>query len=203
MVMASKSHTCLQSARPRQPHTQSLPAPATSAAARQLPALSGRRRRELAQAEFGHLLKRHFRTDTGAESTSQVPALSSSEENPISPPVTRWVRLPDTITQNPDNVTSIMLEEVVPGDKFLRRGVKRFLERVFRLVLDSKDKLVENTNNQETLKVYHKTVKGVTEDVEGLRFNTAISKMMVLNNTLLKEKEVARFLVEGLLKLLN
>lgn len=56
-------------------------------------------------------------------------------------------------------------------------GTRRFLERVWRL----KESLNE-TNNDDSL--IHKTIKKVEEDILGFRFNTAISSMMILVNSL-------------------
>ncbi len=49
----------------------------------------------------------------------------------------------------------------------------------------------------------HRTVKKVTEDIEGLRFNTAVSALMVLTNGLLKVEQVPKLAFEKLLALLN
>lgn len=54
-------------------------------------------------------------------------------------------------------------------------GIRRFLERVWRL----SEKLTESDRLENLL---HKTIKGVTEDMERYKFNTAISKMMVFTN---------------------
>jgi leucyl-tRNA synthetase len=52
-------------------------------------------------------------------------------------------------------------------------------------------------------KTYHRTVKKVTEDYEGLRFNTAISQLMVFINEAYKVGEVPRKFAEGFLQLLS
>lgn len=79
-------------------------------------------------------------------------------------------------------------------------GPRRFLERVWRLYSEVAE-IVESNNNLE--KVYHQTVKKVTEDYENLRFNTAISQMMIFINECYKEKKVPYEYLEGFLKLLN
>ncbi len=59
-------------------------------------------------------------------------------------------------------------------------GVRRFLERVWKMANKIKN---ENSNiKNENSKSLHKTIKGITEDVEEFKFNTAISKMMILMN---------------------
>jgi leucyl-tRNA synthetase len=55
----------------------------------------------------------------------------------------------------------------------------------------------------ETARVLHQTIKKVTEDVESLRFNTAISQMMVLTNELTKLVQKPRSVLESLVKLLS
>lgn len=64
-------------------------------------------------------------------------------------------------------------------------GSRKFLDRVWRLIMDENGKVRDRitTFNDGSLDVvYHQTVKKVTEDFEHLRFNTAISQMMVFVN---------------------
>ncbi len=56
-------------------------------------------------------------------------------------------------------------------------GIRRFLERVNGL-----SEHVSDTENPETLRLLHKTIKKVRSDIENSKFNTAISAMMVLVN---------------------
>lgn len=65
-------------------------------------------------------------------------------------------------------------------------GVKRFLDRVARLVLNDEGKLVatQEALTLEIEKLVHKTIKKVTDDIESMSFNTAISAMMILVNEL-------------------
>lgn len=72
------------------------------------------------------------------------------------------------------------------------QGVRRFLDRVWRLVKDDQTgELVINEveTSEESLKLLHKTIKKVTEDIENMSFNTAISAMMVFVNQLYKTNE--------------
>jgi leucyl-tRNA synthetase len=62
-------------------------------------------------------------------------------------------------------------------------GLKRFLERVWKLRAKLKTQSAKpqiKTQNLDNLA--HKTIKKVTEDIENLHFNTAISSMMILVN---------------------
>lgn len=79
-------------------------------------------------------------------------------------------------------------------------GAKRFIDRVYRLFEEKE--LVEETNaNIE--KIYHQTVKKVTEDFDKLAYNTAISQLMILVNALTKETTLTKEYAEGLVKMLN
>ncbi len=59
-------------------------------------------------------------------------------------------------------------------------GVRRFLERVWKLANKIKNENIKSKN--EDSKLLHKTIKGITEDIEEFKFNTSISKMMILMN---------------------
>ncbi|WP_404444665.1 leucine--tRNA ligase [Sutcliffiella horikoshii] len=86
-------------------------------------------------------------------------------------------------------------------------GSRRFLDRVWRLFVEENGKLsskVAEVTEEDTLeKTYHATVKKVTEDYDGLRFNTAISQMMVFINEAYKADTIAKDYVEGFVKMLS
>ncbi|TWT08487.1 leucine--tRNA ligase [Planococcus sp. CPCC 101016] len=84
-------------------------------------------------------------------------------------------------------------------------GSRRFLDRVWRLLMDEEQlsAKVTDANDSKMDKVYHQTVKKVTEDFEGLRFNTAISQMMVFINEGYKVEAIPKEYVEGFVKLLS
>ena len=79
-------------------------------------------------------------------------------------------------------------------------GAQKFLDRIFRLYESDKIKEEENKNLE---KVYHQTVKKVSEDFESLGFNTAISQMMIFINAVYKEDVFPKEYAEGFVKLLN
>ena len=79
-------------------------------------------------------------------------------------------------------------------------GAHKFLDRVFRIFADGKVKDIENKNLE---KIYHQTVKKVTDDYEKLSFNTAISQMMIFINAVYKEDVLPKEYAEGFVKLLN
>ncbi|HWA32039.1 MAG TPA: class I tRNA ligase family protein [Candidatus Paceibacterota bacterium] len=77
-------------------------------------------------------------------------------------------------------------------------GVRRFLERVWRL----QTKLDLQKNKCRTDSLLHKTIKGVGEDIGLFKFNTAIAKMMIFLNALEKEEKVGIHSFRNLLALL-
>jgi len=93
-------------------------------------------------------------------------------------------------------------------------GVRRFLEKIWRISLELKTKSLEknsdgsklSASNSQLQALLHKTIKKVTEDVENFKFNTAISAMMIFVNELepasAKGSGVTRHTFEIFLKLL-
>ncbi|UOF91594.1 leucine--tRNA ligase [Fodinisporobacter ferrooxydans] len=86
-------------------------------------------------------------------------------------------------------------------------GARRFLERVWRLFVTESGELSGKVQNQPgtgTLeRIYHQTVKKVTEDYEGLRFNTGISQLMVFINEAYRTDVLPKSFMEGFTKLLS
>ncbi|MGO1560074.1 MAG: leucine--tRNA ligase, partial [Ruoffia tabacinasalis] len=85
-------------------------------------------------------------------------------------------------------------------------GSRRFLDRVWRLLINE-DTLaladsVKESDSKELEKVYHQTVKKVTEDYEQLHFNTAISQMMIFLNEAKDADVLPIQFAEGFVKLL-
>ncbi len=87
-----------------------------------------------------------------------------------------------------------------PWDPFGIEGSKRFIDRVWRM-FETIPFVDENIPSIE--KVYHETVKKVTEDYEQLSFNTAISQLMVFVNAIYKENKFPRCYADGFVQLLN
>jgi len=61
-------------------------------------------------------------------------------------------------------------------------GVYRFLDRVRNLIANSKKRIANSGRNKELNKVFHRAIKKIGEDIESLRFNTAVSELMKLLN---------------------
>ena len=84
-------------------------------------------------------------------------------------------------------------------------GAHRFLQRVWRLVIDEETGAVridESDPDTETLRVLHQTIAGVREDLEHFRNNTAVSKLIVLTNHLTKQGTAPREAIEPLVLML-
>jgi len=80
------------------------------------------------------------------------------------------------------------------------KGCKKFLDRIYRM----KDKLVADNNySQELENIIHKTIKKVTNDILNMKFNTAVSALMILVNEYDKLANITKGDYKVLLTLLN
>ena len=99
------------------------------------------------------------------------------------------------------------LEAVKPWQTKGIAGVHRFLSRFWRLAVDSDGEIsqrVQAEAESETFQRHlHRTVKKVTEDIEALQFNTAISAMMELLNAAYKEPGITGESLETFVLLLS
>ena len=97
------------------------------------------------------------------------------------------------------------LEASAPWSMEGIRGMQRFLQRVWRNFVDSdrRVKIGESaTLTSELERKLHQTIQKVTEDIEGLRFNTAIAALIELNNQLVSLDEVPQVVAKPFLILL-
>jgi len=101
------------------------------------------------------------------------------------------------------------LEQMKPWSMSGVEGVFRFLRRVWRMCVDERDDNLslnksvtdsEPTNDQ--LRILHKTIKAVTQDIEKLSFNTAISRMMEFTNEIGPQETKPRSILEPFVLLL-
>ena len=92
------------------------------------------------------------------------------------------------------------LEADKPWDNKGIEGSRRFLDRVYRFFDEVK---IIDDNDTSKDQIYHQTVKKVTEDYENLRFNTAISQMMIFMNECYRNSHIKKEYLEGFVKLLN
>ncbi len=95
------------------------------------------------------------------------------------------------------------LEAVKPWQTKDIVGIARFLDKVWKLGGRAISAEPSDEGDGETQRLVHRTVKKVTEDIDALRFNTAISALMVLTNQLLRLDVVPRGAFEKLVLCLN
>ena len=89
-------------------------------------------------------------------------------------------------------------------------GVNRFLQRVWRLVVDEESGTLNPrlsdapaSSEPELQRTLHKTVKKVTSDTETLQMNTAIAQMMIFVNDATTAKTLPREIISAFLRLLS
>ena len=91
-------------------------------------------------------------------------------------------------------------EQTAPWSQNSIKGCKRFLDRVWAL----QDCIIDGDDYRDTLKSkFHKAIKKVSEDIETLKFNTAIATMMALLNDITATKSINRAELRTFLILLN
>tara|TARA_B110000879_G_scaffold62939_1_gene88461 strand:+ start:773 stop:3322 length:2550 start_codon:yes stop_codon:yes gene_type:complete len=104
------------------------------------------------------------------------------------------------------------LTQVKPWQMKGVEGVSRFLAKVWRVAMTQtdndgwklSDKITDDTpTDKSLLKVTHETIKKVTEDIEKMSFNTAISQMMICTNAFTKADKIPAVLLRDFLKCLN
>jgi leucyl-tRNA synthetase len=99
------------------------------------------------------------------------------------------------------------LEAMKPWSTRGVEGITRFLDRAWRLIVNEDGgpslAVIEAEPPLEQRRLLHQTIKKVTEDLEALRFNTAIAQMMVFTNEVTKLKTRQRGLLEPFVLLLS
>ena len=97
------------------------------------------------------------------------------------------------------------LDKAKPWQTKGLQGCSRFINKLWNKVCSS-DGLSENitsdTAESETIKLKHQTIKKVSDDIENLRFNTAISQMMIFTNHLTTLKSINREILQTFAQLL-
>ena len=94
------------------------------------------------------------------------------------------------------------LEASKPWSEQGVEGARRWIERVWRMAMESEDKITEEpTPNLDY--VYNFTIKKVTEDIDSLGFNTAISQMMIFINECYRSEKVNKEMLLNFIKLLS
>lgn len=99
------------------------------------------------------------------------------------------------------------LEATKPWSENGVEGAHRFLSRVWRLFVSDdgslNTKITDDGGSDEFKRTWHKTLKKVTEDLEGLRFNTAISQLMIFTNDAYKADLLPRAAMENFVQMLS
>ena len=83
------------------------------------------------------------------------------------------------------------------------QGCYRFLQKVWRLFDDEKKIIKDDCCDEKTMKLLHQTIKKSTEDLEGLRFNTVVSQLMIFVNHLTGLEVLDKGVLHQFLILLN
>jgi len=102
------------------------------------------------------------------------------------------------------------LEATKPWSTKGIEGLNRFLNRVWRLVIDEstgsmKSNIVDDDPDERINRLLQKTIKKVTDDIEDgdMKFNTAISYMMIIINELYKLEKISKKVIEEIILLLS
>ncbi|GGN96939.1 leucine--tRNA ligase [Saccharibacillus kuerlensis] len=100
------------------------------------------------------------------------------------------------------------LEATKPWNTNGVEGSHRFLSRVYRMFVEDNGALSAKISDtaagtDEFKRTWHKTIKKVTEDMEALRFNTAISQLMIFTNDAYKQEVLPRQAMEDFIQLLS
>ncbi len=93
------------------------------------------------------------------------------------------------------------LEASLPWSDKGMDGARRWLDRVWRMIME--ENMVTDEETPSLDYSYNFMIRKVTNDIETLNFNTAISQMMIFVNDCYKEKKVSRTMAVGLVKALS
>ncbi|HNW09674.1 MAG TPA: leucine--tRNA ligase [bacterium] len=94
-------------------------------------------------------------------------------------------------------------DQAIPWDTKGVVGVRRFLDKVWNLFTKDQTPSSQQKNDNEIEILLNKTIKKVSEDIEAMRFNTAVSALMILVNKLLDQKQGQQEILEKFLVLLS
>jgi len=143
---------------------------------------------------------RYFHSETGEPLRQIVAKMSKTLKNVINPDdvVNRYgadsLRLYEMF-MGPLDVTK-------PWDEKGVKGVFGFLGRTFRFLSDTGN-ISSGEEDPEVIKGLHQAIRKVETDIENLRFNTAISAMMIFINLAIKKGKIARATAESFIKILS
>ena len=83
------------------------------------------------------------------------------------------------------------------------QGCYRFTKKIWRLFTEDKTKIISDDPSKETLRIFHQTVKKVTNDLDNLSFNTAVSQMMIFINHMQNQEYYNKEILHSFLIILN
>ncbi len=140
-----------------------------------------------------------FHRETGEELKQIVAKMSKSLKNVVNPD--------DVIEKY--GADSLRLYEMFMGPLDERKpwaengvkGVFNFLNRVYRFFADTGN-ITDGEEDAEVAKLLHQTIRKVESDIENLKFNTAVSALMVFNNLVIKKGKVTKETAETFAKIL-
>ncbi|MGM0214682.1 leucine--tRNA ligase [Enterococcus sp. AZ109] len=144
-----------------------------------------------------------FNVETGEELEESPAKMSKSLKNVVNPDDVIQKFGADTLRVY--EMFMGPLDAAIPWSENGLEGSRKFLDRVWRLLVDDQGKMrdhITKINDGSLTKVYHQTVKKVTEDIENLHFNTAISQLMVFVNEAYKVDALTYEYMEGFVQLL-
>ncbi len=146
----------------------------------------------------------YFAKESGVQVSTQIEKMSKSKLNVVNPD--------DVIDAHGADAMRLYemfmgpLEMAKPWQTNGIEGIRRFLNRVWRLFFDDEDQLhggVDDSEpDQDMEKLRHGTIAAVTDDLDNLRFNTAISRMMEFVNGMNQSVRRPRTVMEDFVKLL-
>ena len=142
---------------------------------------------------------KYFHTETGEELKQIVAKMSKSLKNVVNPDDVVKAYGADSLRLY--EMFMGPLDTTKPWTETGVKGVYNFLKKVYYFFAESNN-IVEGDENKETLKLLHQTIKKVSEDIEDMKFNTAISQMMIFTNHCIKVKTVTRNTAETFAKVL-
>lgn len=132
---------------------------------------------------------KYYHTQTGEELRQIVAKMSKSLKNVVNPD--------DVIERYGADALRLYemfmgpLDERKPWAENGVKGVFNFLNRAYRFFADENN-IIEGDEDNEVAKLLHQTIQKVAYDIENLKFNTAISALMVFNNLAIKKGKVTR-----------
>jgi leucyl-tRNA synthetase len=143
---------------------------------------------------------KYFHTKTGEELKQIVAKMSKSLKNVVNPD--------DVIERY--GADSLRLYEMFMGPLDERKpwaengvkGVFNFLNRAHRFFADTNN-IMDGEEDKEVAKLLHQTIQKVATDIKNLKFNTAISALMVFNNLAIKKGKVTKTTAETFAKILS